>query len=57
MAAARFVLRELSFEIGHLPEKTEALDNTPDHVLEVRALILAQKVRQLAKIFSDTTSS
>lgn len=41
---------EISFEIGQVPEKPEAIDDTLNHLVEVRPLVPAKKSGEIGNI-------
>jgi hypothetical protein len=41
---------QISFEIGQVPEKPESIDDTLDHLVEVRPRVSAKKHGEIGKV-------
>src|SRR6266849_10357111 len=41
---------QISFEIGHFSEKPESIDNTPNHFVKVRPLVLAKESGEVVNV-------
>ena len=41
---------QISFEIGHFSEKPESIDNTPNHFVKIRPLVLAKKSGEIIDV-------
>ncbi|MGA7926215.1 MAG: hypothetical protein WCA20_09475 [Candidatus Sulfotelmatobacter sp.] len=44
------ITRQAFFEIGHFPEKSEAVDNTSNHLVKIRPLVLAKKSGEIVNV-------